>query len=807
MTKRPYLFVPCLLLFFMATDLTYAQTRMLSGIIRDKSSNEVLPFANITYSNHSAGTSADINGRFTLEVPDSISEIEISYVGYDRLSISDLNWTGTKSIYMEPLPASIAEVVIFAGENPALRIIRNAINNRSKNDPEQLKAFRYKAYNKFVMTTEKVDAPVETTLSQKEMESDEKLNQFFDQSYLLAMESLSERFFKYPRSSEEVILATKVSGLKDPQFSFLATEIQSFSIYKDFVRIIGVDYLNPLSKPGLRQYFYELQDTTYSGKDTVFVVAFRPQKKADIDKLMTGVLYINSNGWAVQNTIAQAAKESDTPTTIHQVYEAIDGRWFPVQLNYEMRFKRVLLNQTNALKAIGRSQLSEIEIEPDLSGKKFSGLDVIIDPLATKNIELLQRFRDSTDKEKVLTTYTLIDSISTKFKIENRMMALSQLSEGLINWNYMGIDLNRILRINGAENVRLGIGLYTNDRVSRKWSVGAWAGYGFRDKSWKYGFSTQWRPNAKASLEAGYEFELYETGGIPWLSSRKLNLSETDMRKYFVFQMDEVRQWFGTFSYQIRPKLQARLHVQLQDRIIRGDYRYDDRFGGLEPINRFNANILSFQLDYTPKTRFIQTAYKRLSLENRLPLHQLSIKRGFHWFDGHTVFNRLDWKSVMEWTVIAGMKTSVTLQAGYVDRPVPASFLFYGMSNRKDESSFFRNILLGDRFSFETLFFNEMLMDVHGSVIIHQEIIRSLYKSGKSNPGLEIALKGLWGNLQMPEYHRNVTFNTPVKGYYEAGILINRLFQSMGLGAYTRFGPYQLEHWYENMAIRLTFRL
>ena len=784
-----------------------AQSRIITGIIKDKITQEVLPFANVTHSNHRAGTSADINGRFSLEIPDHITEIDITYVGYTKLSITNLDWAGTKTFYLEPLPSTLGEVVIFAGENPALRIIRNALANRSKNDPEQLQSFRYKAYNKFVITTEKIDLSEERIPTQSEIESDEAIEKFLSKSYILAMESLSERHFRYPRSSEERILATKVSGLKDPQFAFLATEIQSFSMYKDFVRIMGIDYLNPISKSGIRQYFYDLQDTTYSGQDTVFIVAFRPKKNADIDKLMTGVLYINTNGWAVQNTIAQAAKESDAPAIIHQVYESVDGHWFPVQLNYELHFKGVVLNSSNSLKAVGRSQITQIEIEPDLSKKRFSGLDVIIDPLATRNIGLLDAYRDTSDQRKILTTYQIIDSVSTKYNIENRLMALSQISEGLINWKYVSIDINRILRFNGAENVRLGLGLYTSDRLSRRWSVGGWAGYGFRDKSWKYGGSGIWRPNPKTSFEAGYELELYETGGTPWMSSRGINLTNTDIRKFFVFQMDEVRQWFGTLSYQLRPKLLARLSLQLQDRLIRGDYRYDNGLPGAEPINRFNASLVGLQLDYSPKTRVIQTAYKRLALETRLPLHQLSVKRGFQWFEGDVVFTRVDWRSQMVWSLIGGLNTNLALQAGYVDQSVPASFLYHGMSNRLDGSSFFRNFLAGDRLSFETLFFNEMLMDVHASFIIHQEVIRSLYKAGKSNPGLEITFKGLWGDLRNPERHVNVSVDTPSKGFYEAGLLINRLYQSMGVGVYTRLGAYRFENWYDNLAFRLTFKL
>jgi hypothetical protein len=271
--------------------------------------------------------------------------------------------------------------------------------------------------------------------------------------------------------------------------------------------------------------------------------------------------------------------------------------------------------------------------------------------------------------------------------------------------------------------------------------------------------------------------------------------------------MDEVQQWFGILTYHIRPKLKMRLCTQIQNRTMRNDFQFDSGMDNLPPFSQFDASVVGLQFDYTPRTRYIQTAYKRLALEQRLPHHQFSIKRGFQWFDADLVFTRLDWRSQLRYRTIRGRNTELSLQAGYVDRAVPASFLFYGPSNNREGNSFRDIFSVADRLSFETLFFNEILMDAHASIIVHQEVIRSLYKAGRSNPGVELAFKALWGRLLEPERHLNQEFDTPMTGFYEAGILINRLYGSSGLGVYSRLGAHRRDSWQENISIRLTFKI
>jgi CarboxypepD_reg-like domain len=77
--KRLYI----LLLALHGTGLLFGQGGTIKGHIIDAQTNEALPYANIFVNNTTIGTATDIHGDFQIkDVPNGISELVISYVGY-----------------------------------------------------------------------------------------------------------------------------------------------------------------------------------------------------------------------------------------------------------------------------------------------------------------------------------------------------------------------------------------------------------------------------------------------------------------------------------------------------------------------------------------------------------------------------------------------------------------------------------------------------------------------------------------------------------------------------------------------------
>src|SRR6185437_14319356 len=233
---------------------------------------------------------------------------------------------------------------------------------------------------------------------------------------------------------------SKVSGLKNSPFALVATQLQSFSFDGDFITVLDEKFLNPISEGSTRKYFFLLEDTLYSGKDTVFVISFRPRENKNFDA-MKGVLYINTNTYAIQNVIAEPGRKDNTISIkIQQKYEFIEGKqWFPVQLNTDWIWNNAVASNKDStkktnLKSVSRTYIKDIVLNPEV--KKFKFLEAVI---------------------------------------------TNKIAIGFLNLN-----LNKILKFNNYESTRLGLGLHTNQKVSKVFTVGGYAGYGFKDKAWKY---------------------------------------------------------------------------------------------------------------------------------------------------------------------------------------------------------------------------------------------------------------------------------------------------------------------------------
>jgi hypothetical protein len=141
---------------------TFAQTNRVKGQIIDEATKESLAFVHILINNSRKGTTSGIDGRFTLNAGEPIETITLSYVGYKKTTIQVEDYLKQYKklsrdfliIRMKEDLKELNEVVFYAGENPAHRIIRKVVENRKINNPEKIKSFSYKSYNKFVVDAE-----------------------------------------------------------------------------------------------------------------------------------------------------------------------------------------------------------------------------------------------------------------------------------------------------------------------------------------------------------------------------------------------------------------------------------------------------------------------------------------------------------------------------------------------------------------------------------------------------------------------------------------------------------------------------
>jgi len=328
----------CLFIFCTNPIILYSQQDyFLRGNVIDSHTKEPLAFVNITLNNIYKTYQTDIDGVFNIPISSEIDSLKLSYVGYETATYKITNQYRDIKIELKRNTINLSEVVIFPGENPAHRIINNVIENRNKNNPEKLSSFSYTSYNKMTFTAnldslKNNSITTDTTIL--------KAKKLLEKQYLFLMESIIERKFLYPDNNNEKLIASKISGFKDPLFALLVTQMQSFSFYNEVIHIGDKNYINPISKGSIDKYFFLIEDTLIEGKDSVYIISFQPKKNKNFDGLK-GALYIHTNQYAIQNVIAEPFFQDQAGITvkIQQKYEFLEqNQWFPVQLNSDFTF-------------------------------------------------------------------------------------------------------------------------------------------------------------------------------------------------------------------------------------------------------------------------------------------------------------------------------------------------------------------------------------------------------------------------------------------------------------------------------------
>ena len=804
---RQSCFLICIFLFFGVSS--YSQEYYAEGKVLDSRTNAPLAFVNIVINDGPFGGTSDIDGSFKLHSPDRIEILSISYVGYKSLIYRIDNQDEKKlKIRLKKLSYELNEVKIYPGINPAHRIINKVIANRDNNDPEKLESFSYTSYDKMVIT---VDLDSLNMLDTSTMNNNQKnMIGFFEDKDILLMETVSERTFLAPDRNYEKVVATKVSGFKDPIFVFLISQVQSTSFYKEMIQIGNKNYINPISRGSISKYYFEIRDTAYSEQmDTTFIISFRPLRNTNFDGLK-GVLSISTNGWAIQNVKAKPdRREGGFEIRIQQMYELFnEEKWFPVQLNTDVVFYDVQqAGDKFDLLGIGKSYIRDIEFNPEVVRRKLGPIGVDVDPNATsqKDDYWLQYRIDSTNRRDSA-TYAFMDSIGKANNFDKMAKSLEAVMQGSIPWKFVNIELDKIIRYNQYMGLYLGLGAHTNEKLSRVFSVGGYWGYGFKDQKDKYGGHLNFNldRSMEMKLMLRYRNDLSESGGVSLFDDNTGLLRPENFRNFLI------RRENNTISYEAGVQMKLFRHfnsfagIKVSNKEAFGDYQFAEvKDNQLELIDMFDFTELIIGTRFAFREKIIRTPRASISLGTDYPVIWLQYTRGLtDVFNGDYNYNRIDLKVEKSFYTKYLGETSVVLKAGYVDGDLPYCNLFNGNGS-------YRVFTIYAPSSFATMHMNEFISNRYIAGYFTHNFGKLLFRGEKFKPEFAVATNIAFGNLDNASDHRNVNIKTLQLGYYESGLLINNILNLrlyyLGVGAFYRWGPYTYSQSFENFAFKLTF--
>jgi hypothetical protein len=796
--------------FFLIPIFTSGQSLLKGKVINEKT-KDPLAFVNIVIQNTYTGTTSDIDGHFQLTVPSYQITLIFSYIGFEPRTVVVSDFSKSITITLKEKPTQLQEVVIRSGDNPAFKIIRKAVKNKPVNDPENLPSFSYNSYNKLYSTLLNPDSAVIA-----EKTDTAKFKQYLRDNHLFIHESYTEKKFLKPNFTKETVLGNHLSGVKDPFFAFVATDLQPFSFYKDFIQLFDKSYINPVSKGSTERYDFVLIDTIYHESDSIYVISFEPLPGKVFDALK-GQLYISTDGYAIEHVIAQPADDKAlVESLIQQKYEKIDGHWFPVQLNSELRFKQFNIQKLK-LKYVSHSYITNVKIGEEISSKEFSTINVQFAPEANRRDSTFWKLnRTGAFDKKEENTFHNLDSLGEKLKVvQAAFKVFEALFVGRFRAGAFYIPIEHILQLNQYEGARLGFGFQTGEKISRRVSLEAYAGYGFGDRALKYGGAFQFNISNKkeAYLKFSYKQDLAEPGRPNYIKGAIATRTQESLRNWMTTRMDSVEQFKVELNFIPFHFAQASLFLQHQKRNPTYDYAY---FNGIDITKtNFAVTEAGLQWRYIFKETFMKIGESKIVTGASYPQFNVFFSKSFtNLLDGQYDFMKVETRIDHQFLTRGLGKTTLQLASGFLSGNAPYSYLFNGRGSKYSDS-FLNNLIALN--TFQTMGLYEFFSDRYAYLFLNHNLGRITgNKSKYFRPELFLVHNMGIGSMRQKLAHTGVFFSTMEKGYVESGLIISNIIRinyldlvyfGLGGGGFYRYGNYALPDTKDNIVAKVVITL
>lgn len=425
------------------------------------------------------------------------------------------------------------------------------------------------------------------------------------------------------------------------------------------------------------------------------------------------------------------------------------------------------------------------------------------DNTSTDSTYLIQKNKDQDLTEYELKAYQLIDSILIAERTKKERSVIETFMNGNIPVKWFNLPLKKIIDYNNYEGFRLGLGLMTNDKISKFFSLGGYANYGFKDKKWKYGgdLILNLHQNSESKIQFSYQNDVTEKSGYYFLEKQDLTSSEF-YREFLIDKMDIIEKLQVSFSTLTLKYLHLNLFLNQAYFTSTDDYTFGTSF--TNSVNEFVFCEIGLQFRYAYNEKYKQDVSSEYSLINDYPIVFGNISRGTNWFDGEYEYTKIEAKITKTFNLKSFGKTKIALVGGLADGIIPISKLYNGHGSKQAFSFEAEN-------SFGTMQMGEFYSDKFFSVFFKHDF-GQLFTSKLFSPTFAIVNNYGIASLSNKKYHfDSKEIKSYDKGYYESGFLVNNIlnapYYGIGVGVFYRYGTYSFLKTADNFAYKLSLTI
>ncbi len=761
----------------------------ITGIVND-TEGKPLSTVNIFIEDTFTGTTTNDEGIYHLNVSEQKTyTVVYKYLGFktEKQTVNVNTFPITIDVVLEEEEFTLDEVVINANENPANRIIRQAIANR-KTMLAKINAFEAKFYSRGLIRIK--DAP-EKILGQDIGDLGGGLDSTRSGIIYLS-ETISDIAFQRPDKLKEKITASKVSG-DDNGFSFNTASDVDFNFYNNTIEL-GNQIVSPIADYAFNYYRYELEGVFYDDKGNL-INKIKVNPRRENDRIFAGTIYIVEDQWTIYAleldiTGQQAQIPPADVITLKQTFTYSDADKFWVLISQSIDFSYGIFG----IKGDGKftAVYSNYNFIPGFTSKSFSSEILSFKDEANKKDSIyweakrpvpltLEETNDYVKKDSIQVirkSKKYLDSIDAKnnaFKLFNILTGYDhdntfEEKYFSISGPLVGINFNSVQGYNG----KLKLDFRKNYDEYRKYiSVNTSIGYGIDDErlrataSVHYKFNNITRPFI--TISGGVTTKQFNENEpiSPFINSISTLFFEDNYMKIYdrsFAQLAYVQEWFNGFrfftniSYERRSPLFNQTTYTIineENDVYTSNNPLDETINAVAPfeshhILKFNATVrIRFGQQYMsyPKSRF------RIPNDN-YPTLFLGYEKGFASTNSTYNFDQIKARLSQEFDVGNKGHFQYNFRAGKFFNAVDIAFMdfqhFNGNQTKIGTSDSYTNVF--NNLPYYALSTNKSYLEFHAEHDFRGYILGKIPLLNKLNYNLVIGAHALSTKDNQP-YH------------------------------------------------------
>ncbi len=410
-----YVYKILLAFVFVITGLLSKATPVTGGVI-DAGSNPIA-FSSIYIKGSSKGTTANVEGRFALDLLPGTYTLYCTHVGYEKveqqITVAEIKMDIFFRLY--PLKIQIKDVVVKAnGEDPAYAIIRKAIATRGEHLNE-VKQWQVDVYMKGLMKTVQVPSKI---LGMK-IQPDRNVIDSSGKGIIYLSESITKYSRRFPNDYKEEIQSAKVSG-RSQGFGFNSPKTMELNLYENNISIEGMNsrgFVSPISNNALNFYKYKYEGTFYEDGVEINKIRVTPKRKYE-PCFAGGYINIIEGDWRIHGIDLYLTKESqieivDSFRVQQQMFPINKKYWMPQQTTYFASFGILGFKANANFNAV----YSDYDLEHKFDKKFFGKVIRTADTSASKSsLSYWEKIRPVPLTEEEQKDYLKKDTLEQKYK-------------------------------------------------------------------------------------------------------------------------------------------------------------------------------------------------------------------------------------------------------------------------------------------------------------------------------------------------------------------------------------------------------